>query len=176
MVPTRRNLLRAAGGAALLGAAGCLEDVPAHGRTATPTESCTAAEPPRPDTGDGRPDPRPYPEGPPAFEPGAVAEFSESFERAYAYNDMLASFEDDGNCVTYLELYVVGDETTVEESDRGYEVTVRTRGSYTGTPCGTATGTETPTPLPHVDRPPTTTRYRVGERALVRKGSVVVCW
>lgn len=180
MVPTRRGCLAALGSVALSGLAGCLEDAPA-GTTADRTRTttggtCSARQPPRPDTGPGLPDPRSYPEGPPEFTGEAVREFLQAYERAYGYNELLADLAVGGECVKYLELYVVDGETTVGEADGGFAGEVTTRGSYTGRVCPDERGADTPSPPPHVDLAPTAVEYRVTGRALEREGTVVECW
>lgn len=106
----------------------------------------------------------------------AVGTFAQNYERAYKYNAMLAGFVSEGTCVDYLELYVVGDETTITERTRGFDVAVTTRGSYTGTACETDTGTDTPTPPPHVDLPNMTARLTISDWALEREQTVHECW
>lgn len=180
MVPARRQFLSGLAGTGLVGLGGCLGPVgvaSTDDRSGTPPQAeCSATAPPEPETGEGLPDPRSYPERPPELTEAAVKEFVEQYESAFKYNSMLASFVADGECVKNLELYVVGSETTVEETDRGFEAEVTTRGSYTGTACQTVTGTDTPTPLPHADLPYMTARYRVTQWALNRDGTVYRCW
>lgn len=180
MVLPRRQLLSVVAGTGLTGLGGCLGPIgdssPGDGTRTLARGECSATAPPAPDTDEGLPDPRSYPEVPPEFSEATVREFVEQYERAFKYNAMLASFVADGNCVKYLELYVVGNETTVGETDDWFEAEVTTRGSYTGTTCPTETGTDTPTPLPHADLPYMTSRYRVTMRALVRDGTVHQCW
>lgn len=179
VVPTRRQVLSAVAGAGLTGLAGCLDRIgdalPEDNPTTTHRE-CSATAPPQPDPGEGLPDPRSFPEGPPEFTDAAVTEFVEQYERAFTYNAMLAEFIANGHCLEYLEIYVVGNETTVEETDRGFTAQVTTQGSYTGTACPTETGTDTPTGVPHVDLPKMPAQYLVTERELAREGSVYQCW
>lgn len=179
MVPTRRELLSVVAGAGLTGFGGCLNQggdaLPENGPTTTYGE-CSATLPPQPDPGEGLPDRRSYPEGPLEFTEAAVTEFVKQYERAFKYNAMLAEFIADGHCLKYLEIYVVGNETTVRETDRGYTAEVTTQGSYTGTACPPETGTDTPTGVPHADLPKMPSQYRVTERTLAREGTVYQCW
>jgi hypothetical protein len=179
MVSTRRQFLSVVAGAGLAGLGGCLDqggdDLPENGSQTTRGE-CSATAPPQPDPGVGLPESRSYPKGPPEFTEPAITEFVEKYEWAFKYNARLADFIADGNCLKYLEIYVVDDETTVRETDRGFEAEVTTQGSYTGTTCQTETGTDTTTGIPHADLPKMPSQYRVTERVLARKGTIYQCW
>lgn len=165
---------------------------PASGTpTATPPEidletpapgECTAPERPKPETYEGLPDAREYPDPLDAFDRETVQSFLEAYEGAYRYNARLADLVEDDACVEYFETEVVG--STVWETDDGVVGDVVTTGSYTGETCpretstGTHTGTrtETGTPLPHADFFEQSATYLVTERFLVREGGVVECW
>lgn len=189
----RRTVLTGAA-SGLAATAGCLtgtpkdEESPAN-RTPTNTtedpvdedaltncDACSATAPPQPTSGEGLPDSRSYPQGPPAFTEDAVTEFLKQYERAFKYNAMLADFVADEQCLRYLELYVVDSETTVRETDQGYEAEVTTQGSYTGTTCPGESGTATATGVPHVDLAKMPAQYCVTRRALTREETVYQCW
>lgn len=177
MVPTRRRLLSVIGPSILAGLGGCLDDIDAGpSGTSSPVGQCPPTAPPDPVTGNGLPDPRPYPDGPPELTDETVASFVERYERAFRYNAMLAGFQAEGTCLKYLELYVVDDETSIAQRDGHYEVTVTVQGSYTGAPCATESGTDTPTPAPHADLPQMPANYRVDGRALLREETTYECW
>jgi hypothetical protein len=147
--------------------------VPQPESTPAPGE-CAATDPPMPATGDGLPGPRSYPEKPDDITESAVRSFLEAYESAHRFNRELAELAADGTCVEYLDAPSYGSTVTAVED--GVTGTVETRASYTGTPCSTVTGTDSPTPLPHADLVIESARYYVTDRFLIREGIVLECW
>jgi len=150
---------------------------PVDVETPAPGE-CEAPERPKPETYEGLPDTREYPDPPGEFDRETVQSFLEAYENAYRYNARLADLVEDDACVEYFETEVVG--STVWETEDGFVGDVVTTGSYTGETCprktGTGTRTGTPTPHPHADFFEQSAIYLVTERLLVCEGSVVECW
>lgn len=139
-----------------------------------PPGECTATSPPLPSTGEGLPDPRPYPERPGEIAPAPVTTFVESYEGAYRFNEILADVAASGHCLNELEATVTG--STVTATANGVVGEVTTRSSYTGGTCPGTAGTDTATPLPHADFFSRTAQYYVTERFLLRDGVVLECW
>jgi hypothetical protein len=135
---------------------------------------CEAPPRPKPETGEGLPEPRDYPDPPEGIELETVKSYLEAYENAYRYNYRLADLAEDGACVEYFETEVTG--STVWQTDRGIVAEVLTTGSYTGTACSDPTGTDSPTPLPHADFFTQPAYYLVTEEFLVVDGTVVECW
>lgn len=148
--------------------------VPAPDVTTPAPGECEAASRPHPETADGLPDPKPYPDKPAAIEKAPVRAFLEAYETAYRYNRRLAEITSTGNCLRYLDMSV--DESTVTSVENGVTGEVVTRGSFTGGTCPGTTATETPTPLPHADLAFESAQYYVTERFLLRNGVTVECW
>ena len=168
---------------------GTTDSTATDGTTATPppidvetpaTGECEAPERPRPETYEGLPDPREYPDPPSAFDVETLRPYLEAYEGAYRYNVRLADLAEDDACVEYFETEVTG--STLWETDDGVVAEVLTTGSFTGETCprttdaGTGTATETGTPLPHGDYFTQAAHFLVTERFLVREGAVVECW
>jgi hypothetical protein len=141
---------------------------------------CEAPERPYPETYEGLPDPREYPDPPSAFDVETLRSYLEAYEGAYRYNARLADLAEDDACVEYFETEVTG--STLWDTDDGVVAEVLTTGSFTGETCppatdtGTGTDTETGTPLPHGDYFTQPAHFLVTERFLVREGTVVECW
>lgn len=179
----RRALLRTIGIVGAVAAAGCLssgegsppgqtdtarDEGTASGERAT-TGGCDAASPPSPSTGEGLPDPEPYPDRPSSLTPESVREYVESYETAYRHNGVLAELAADDDCVRHLGASVT--ESDVTPSKNGYEATVTTRASYTGERCPSGTAT----PPPHSDLARKTVSYTVTARRLDREGTTLAC-
>lgn len=84
---SRRRFLAACAGAAGPVLAGCLSGQ--SGTTDTPTDTCTAQDPPAPTN--GATSPRSYPDRLPELIAETVEEFLTAYETAYQYNDALAA-------------------------------------------------------------------------------------
>lgn len=190
MVSRSRRILLQTAGAALAGLAGCLDATGLDTATESPTDSprptspppnvrtppsgeCSAHDLPKPETHEGLPAPKAYPDGPPSMDSETVRSFLKSYEKAAAFNGVLAHLAEEGDCVETL--YVHASEVTLRRAGPGYEATVKWGGYYTGTNCPGVGGTDTPTPPPHADLWDES-RYYVTERFLLREGTTVECW
>lgn len=180
---SRRRLLAAcvAVGTAL---AGCSTSIDGNGPgggnsdepngSPTETDVCSAADPPRPT--DAETDPQSYPDRPTDITPETLEPFLESYERAYRYNDMVASHPDKYGRTNEVTVRI--DSVAVDAVDEGFTATVsgqvQTDFIDTETPTGTPeTATETPLPIGHR---PFETSYTVTERELERTGVTLECW
>lgn len=144
------------------------------GTAPTDTDICSAADPPHPT--DAAADPRSYPDRPTDLTPETLEPFLESYERAYRYNDMIASHPEKYGRTNEVTVWI--DSVAVDTDDDGYTATVSgqvqtdfiDRETPTGTP---ETATETPLPIGHR---PFETSYTVTERELERTGVTLECW
>lgn len=134
---------------------------------------CSALSPPTPDSREGFPDPRTYPDAPDSLTADAVDRFARSYETALRYNRILADLAASDDCVDHLSVDVV--ESSVDAVPDGFTSPVTTRASYTGVPCADWTGTETQTPPPHRDLGRELAEYYATDRFVLRNGVAVVC-
>jgi hypothetical protein len=184
---SRRTALHAAG-VSLAGLAGCLALPANDSSTRTPTntptvvppdietpgqDECSAVDVPKPETGEGLPDPRSYPEKPPDDSSDALQSFFGQYESAYAFNKTLVELQEQGVCVTRLHAFP--ESIHVRGAGGGYLATVQVGGYQTTRDCDEPAPTTTPSETPrtgHVDR----AEYFLTDRFLVRNDRVVECW
>ena len=182
-MPSRRSVL-AACVAVSTAVAGCttspegsgVGDEPPDEPTDSPTDtdSCSAADAPYPT--DAATDPRSYPDRPEDLSPGPLESYLGSYERAYLYNEMVASNPDKYGRTNEITVRVRS--VVVEAGDEGFTATVngqiQTDFTHPETPTDTPeTATDTPLPIGHR---PVETSYTVTDRSLERNGVTLECW
>lgn len=173
---SRRRLLSACIGAAGPFFAGCLSEQPGatDKHPDTPTETCTAQDPPAPI--DGATSPRSYPDRPAELTSYTVKEFLTAYETAYQYNDALAANPNKIGRTNEITISIQSVSVT-SESD-GYTATVS--GQFQSDIIDLETSTTTPetpteTPLP-MGHGPIEASYTVTEPKLSREGIIRECW
>ena len=145
----------------LLVTAGCLGG-PLGSGSPTPTESPSATATPLPSGSVDFPDgPKERPERPAELNAASVREYVHAFEYRYAYNSLWVNERSE----VHLECEV----ESVNETAYGYEALVTCSGYSGPDESYTATGTESPTPVPHADWFTQTYRYRVDENTTLRE-------
>lgn len=173
---SRRRLLAACIGGAGTVFAGCLSEQPATADTPTetPTETCTAQDPPAPS--DAATPPRSYPDRPAQLTKETVKEFLNAYETAYQYNDALAANPNKIGRTNEITVRIRSVSVTSEPD--GFTATVS--GQFQSDiidaePSTTTPETQTETPLP-MGHGPVEASYTVTERKLRREGIVRECW
>jgi hypothetical protein len=138
------------------------------------TDICSAADAPYPT--DAATDPRSYPDRPDGLAPETLEPFLESYERAYLYNEMVASHPEKYGRTNEITVRI----RSVSVDDGNGEFTATVNGQIqtdfidSETPPGTPeTATDTPLPIGHR---PVETSYTVTDRKLERNGVTLECW
>jgi hypothetical protein len=152
--------------------AGCLSAQ--SGTTDTPTDTCTAHEPPPPT--DGATSPRSYPDRPSELTAETVEKFLTAYETAYQYNDALAANPNKIGRTNAITVRIQSVSVTSEPD--GFTATVS--GQFQSDiidaePSTTTPETPTETPLP-MGHGPIEASYTVTERKLSRESTVRECW
>lgn len=173
---SRRRLLTVCIGTAGTALAGCFSRQPSTTGTpaATPTETCTAQNPPAPT--DAATSPRSYPGRPTELTRESVREFLDAYEAVYQYNDALAASPNKVGRTNEITVRIRSVSVTSEPDGFTAAVSGQFQSDIIDAPSSTTTPetpTESPLPMGHG---PVEASYAVTERELTREGVVVECW
>jgi hypothetical protein len=173
---SRRRLLAACIGGAGTVIAGCLSEQPGSTNTSsdTPTDPCTAQDPPAPS--DAAAPPRSYPDRPAELTKETIKQFLTAYENAYQYNDALAANPDKIGRTNEITIRIHSVSVTSESDGFTATVSGQFQSDIIDTdPSTTTPETQTETPLP-MGHGPVEASYTVTERKLRREGTVRECW